>query len=251
MSDAEVARRALRLLDLTDLSDTCSERALDALCARAMSRHGPVAAVCIWPQFVTRARDLLQGSAVRIATVVNFPAGGEDVERAVEDVTEALGDGADEIDVVMPYAAALRGEPNVARGMIAAVRDVVDGGRVLKVILETGALGDPAAIEAASRLAIESGADFLKTSTGKTAVSATPEASEVMLNAIGAAGRPVGFKAAGGIRTLADAKLYLGLADRIMGPAWATPATFRLGASGLYDALVAAIEGETTVSGAA
>jgi deoxyribose-phosphate aldolase len=135
--------------------------------------------------------------------------------------------------------------------LIAAVRHVVDGARVLKVILETGALGDPSAIEAASRLAIESGADFLKTSTGKTAVSATPEASEVMLNAIGAAGRPVGFKAAGGIRTLADAKLYLGLADRIMGPAWATPATFRLGASGLYDALVAAIEGEATVSGAA
>ncbi len=251
MSDAEVARRALRLLDLTDLSDTCSERALDALCAKAMSPHGPVAAVCIWPQFVTRARGLLQGSAVRIATVVNFPAGGEDVERVVEDVTEALGDGADEIDLVMPYAAVLRGEPNVARGMIAAVRDVVDGARVLKVILETGALGDPAAIEAASRLAIESGADFLKTSTGKSAVSATPEASEVMLNAIGAAGRPVGFKAAGGIRTLADAKLYLGLADRIMGPAWARPATFRLGASGLYDALVAAIEGEATVSGAA
>jgi deoxyribose-phosphate aldolase len=114
MSDAEVARRALRLLDLTDLSDTCSERALDALCAKAMSRHGPVAAVCIWPQFVTRSRGLLQGSAVRVATVVNFPAGGEDVERAVEDVTEALGDGADEIDLVMPYAAVLRGEPNTS-----------------------------------------------------------------------------------------------------------------------------------------
>jgi deoxyribose-phosphate aldolase len=242
MSDADVARRALRLLDLTDLSDACSERALDALCAKATSPHGAVAAVCIWPQFVSRARGLLQGSSVRIATVVNFPAGGDDLERVIGDVDEALGDGADEIDLVMPYAAVLRGEPDVARDMIAAVGELVDGERLLKVILETGALGGAAAIEAASRLAIESGADFLKTSTGKTAVSATPKAAEAMLNAIRAAARPVGFKAAGGIRMLAEAKLYLELADRIMGPSWATPATFRIGASGLHDALVAAIE---------
>ena len=134
--------------------------------------------------------------------------------------------------------------------MVEAVRDLVDGDRLLKVILETGELQDPKLIEAASRIAIEAGADFIKTSTGKTPVSATPEAAEIMLDAIKASGRPVGLKPSGGIRTVADAELYLDLADRIMGPGWATPRTFRIGASSVYDALIAAIEGRTGAAAA-
>jgi deoxyribose-phosphate aldolase len=141
VSDADVARRALECLDLTDLSDAKSESAVDALCAKALTPHGPVAAVCLWPQFVGRAHRALQGSPVRLAIVVNFPGGGEDVERVVEDVGEALGDGAQEIDLVTPYRAFLRGDAGRARDMITAVRDVVDRGCSLKVILETGALG--------------------------------------------------------------------------------------------------------------
>ena len=137
----------------------------------------------------------------------------------------------------------LRGDAAVARDMITAVRDVVDRGRCLKVILETGALGDAGRIAAAGRLAIEAGADFLKTSTGKNPALATPEAVEAMLGVIRASGRPVGLKVSGGLRTLADAAAYLNLADRFMGPGWATSRTFRIGASGLYDALIAAIEG--------
>jgi deoxyribose-phosphate aldolase len=243
MTDADLAHRALRLLDLTDLSESSSDQAIDSLCRKARARPGPAAAVCVWPQFVSRARRGLQDSPVRIATVANFPAGGEDVERVIGGITGALDDGAHEIDLVMPYRALLRGEAGVARDMIAGVRDIVGHERRLKVILETGALGGAAAIEAASRLAIDSGADFLKTSTGKTAVSATPEAAEAVLQVIAAADRPVGFKASGGLKTLADARLYLDLADRIMGPGWATPATFRFGASGLYDVLAAAIPG--------
>lgn len=249
MADAALARRALRLLDLTDLSDACSDHALDALCRKAMTAHGPVAAVCIWPQFVSRARKTLQGSAVRIATVANFPAGDEDVERVIDAVAGALDRGADEIDLVLPYRALLRGEPAVARDMIAAVRDIVGGERRLKVILETGALGDAPAIESASQLAIEAGADFLKTSTGKTAFSATPEAAAIMLRVIAEAGGPVGFKASGGVRTLADAKLYLGLADRVMGEGWVSPETFRIGASGLFDGLLAALEIDLAAAG--
>ncbi len=242
-SRLDIARRALRLLDLTDLSDAPSDRGTDALCERALTRHGPVAAVCLWPQFVSRAKVALADSHVRIATVANFPGGTEDVERVIDGVQEALGDGADEIDLVIPYRAFLDGDAAAARTMIAGVRDMTDRGRVLKVILETGMLADPAAIEAASRLAVAEGADFLKTSTGKTPVSATPPAAEIMLGAIRGAGRPVGLKSSGGIRTLDDAAVYLDLADRVMGPAWATPRTFRFGASGLYDALVAEIEG--------
>lgn len=248
MPDAELARRALRSLDLTDLSDNCSDHAVDELCARALTPLGPVAAVCIWPQLVERARGALRGSPVRIATVINFPGGGEDLERIVDDTSEALNDGAEEIDLVLPYRALLRGEPGVARDVVAGVRDMVDHGRRLKVILETGMLPSPDAIAEASRLAIEAGADFLKTSTGKTPVSATPEAANAMLSAIREAGRPVGLKVSGGIRTLADARRYLDLADRAMGAGWATPQTFRIGASGLYDALVAAIEGRSAVA---
>jgi deoxyribose-phosphate aldolase len=104
-------------------------------------------------------------------------------------------------------------------------------------------LKDAELIELASRLSIDAGADFIKTSTGKTPVSATPEAAEIMLEAIKASGRNVGLKPSGGIRTVADAKTYFDLADRIMGPGWATPRTFRIGASSVYDTLIAAIEG--------
>jgi deoxyribose-phosphate aldolase len=251
MSDVEIAQRALRCLDLTDLTETCTNQAIDALCKKAMDPRGPVAAVCVWPQFVVRARDTLKGSSVRIATVVNFPAGGEDVGRVTDDVQEALSDGANEIDLVLPYGAVRRGDLGVAMEMIEAVREMTDQGRLLKVILETGELKDPALIETASRLAIDAGADFIKTSTGKTQVSATPEAAEIMLNVIKASGRPVGLKPSGGIRTVADAKLYLDTADRIMGPGWARPNTFRIGASSVYDALIAAIEGRAaaTVAG--
>ncbi len=250
MSDVQTAQRALRSLDLTDLTETCTDQAIDALCRKALDPRGPVAAVCVWPQFVKRAQESLKGSSVRIATVVNFPAGGEDVGRVTDDVQEALSDGANEIDLVLPYGAVRRGDLAAATEMVEAVRELVDGDRLLKVILETGELKDAALIETASRIAIESGADFIKTSTGKTPVSATPEAAEIMLNAIKASDKPVGLKPSGGIRTVADAKVYLDLADRILGQGWATPRTFRIGASSVYDALIAAIEGRAGTAAA-
>jgi deoxyribose-phosphate aldolase len=239
-----VARRALQCLDLTELGDSCSEQAIDKLIAKALDSRGPVAAVCVWPQFVSRASAGLRGSAVQVATVANFPGGTSEIDRVVDDVCEALGDGAQEIDLVLPYRAFREGDAETGAEMIGAVRDVVDQRRILKVILETGELSTPSLIAAASRLAIEAGADFLKTSTGKTAISATPEAVEIMLQQIQQAGRPVGIKPSGGIRTVADAALYLELADRMLGAGWATPRTFRIGASGLYDNLVAAMESE-------
>ena len=250
MPDAQTAERALRCLDLTDLTETCTDQSIDALCRKAVDPRGPVAAVCVWPQFVVRARGALKGSPVRIVTVVNFPAGGEDVSRVTDDVQEALSDGAHEIDLVLPYGAVRRGDLDAATEMVEAVREMAGQDHLLKVILETGELKDPTLIETASRIAIEAGADFIKTSTGKTPVSATPEAAEIMLNAIKASGRTLGLKPSGGIRTLADAGLYLGLADRIMGPGWANPRTFRIGASSVYDALIAAIEGRAGAAAA-
>ena len=242
MTSRATALRALACLDLTDLADSTSQEEATRLIARGQTAYGPVAAICIWPAFVSGAAQRLRGSKIRLATVINFPAGGEDIERAVEDARQALRDGANEIDLVMPWRALLAGDPALPRAMIEAVAQCLPSGHRLKVIIESGELKDPAFIDAASRIAIEAGAHFIKTSTGKTPISATPAAARVMLNAIKDMGKPVGFKASGGVRTLADAQVYLDLADEIMGPDWATPETFRFGASGLLDALLAALQ---------
>ncbi len=239
----EDARLALRCLDLTDLGDACTPRDATRLVSRARGPHADVAAVCVWPQFVSQCADALRGAGVRVATVINFPLGGEDVERAVEDAVEALRDGASEIDAVIPYRALLRGDERPTREMLGALADHMPGDCKLKAILETGELRQPSVVRRAAEIAIEAGAHFLKTSTGKTPVSATPEAARILLETIKASGKPVGFKASGGIRTLADAQIYLALAEEIMGAGWAQPATLRFGASGLLDSLLSTLEG--------
>ena len=236
------ARRALALLDLTDLSDNADEVGLAALCARAVGAPGPVAAICIWPRFVAQARTMLGRAPVRIATVVNFPQGESTGADVLAETQGAVAAGADEIDLVLPWRAFLASDVAGAEAMVRAVKDTCDG-RTLKVILETGEYPDLDRVRAASELAIAAGADFIKTSTGKTAHSASLPAARTMLEVIAASGRAVGLKPSGGIRTLADAAGYLELADAIMGPHWATPETFRFGASGLHQVLVDAIAG--------
>jgi deoxyribose-phosphate aldolase len=238
------ARRAIAVLDLTELGDEATVEDVTSLCARAHGAHGSTAAVCVWPRHVAHAVEQLWGTNVRIATVVNFPSGDEAVDDVVAHTRQALADGADEIDLVLPYRPFLAGDVTHASEMIDAVRAVVPrDSHVLKLILETGELVAPAAIRSAAQLAVGHGADFIKTSTGKSKVSATHEATEIMLEVIRDAGRPVGLKPSGGIRSLADATSYLHQADEMMGVGWAAPATFRFGASGLLTALIATIEG--------
>ncbi|HEY5664918.1 MAG TPA: deoxyribose-phosphate aldolase [Ilumatobacter sp.] len=239
--DTQRARMAISLVDLTNLADDCDDGAVDELCVKAIAAG--TAAVCVWPDFVARCAAALAGTPVAVATVVNFPSGGER-PHAVGVVTErALADGADEIDVVLPYHAFASGDRARCTAVLTTVRVATTGRALMKVILETGELVDADLIRSAARLAIDLGADFVKTSTGKTPVSATPEAAEIMLREIAAAGRPVGLKPSGGIRTAADAERYLALAESVMGPGWPAPATFRFGASGLLDALVEAAGG--------
>jgi deoxyribose-phosphate aldolase len=237
-----VALRALVCLDLTNLQDDCDPADIDALCARAQTRHGSTAAVCIWPRFVTRAAKALAHTGIKVATVVNFPTGAEPLDDVLRMTERAVADGADEIDLVVPYRALAEGDNQAIEATVAAARKVCSG-KTLKAILETGALGSPDLIRLASEQALQGGADFLKTSTGKLAVSATPEAAEIMLRAIATSGSGAGFKAAGGIRTIGEAELYLGLCDRIMGQGWAGPKHFRIGASSLLDALLAELKG--------
>lgn len=237
------ARRALACLDLTNLDDACDAAAIEALARRAVGDFGHVAALCVWPRFVAQARGLVGKTGVRVATVVNFPGGDDDIGAVVDLTERAVAEGADEIDMVIPYHHLLEGreEPVITR--IERVRRAAGARVPVKAILETGVLESDALIRRASELAIEGGASFIKTSTGKVPVNATLRAARVMLEAIRDSGAPVGLKPSGGIRTTAEAAHYLDLADRIMGPDWAGPRTFRLGASGLLDALAATLKG--------
>jgi deoxyribose-phosphate aldolase len=233
------AQRVLSLIDLTNLNDDCTEEDVVELCSRAQGEFGNTAAVCVWPRFVNLCASILRGTSIKVATVVNFPHGGTDVANVVATTIAVLDAGADEIDLVLPYQSMITGDEAQVLSMLQAVREVVHAPAHLKVILETGELSDQGTIRRASELAIKAGADFIKTSTGKTKVSATLEAVRTMLHVIRDSGRPVGLKPSGGIRTVVDAQQYLDLADAIMGPTWATPATFRFGASGLLDAVEA------------
>jgi len=245
----ETAAVALTLLDLTNLKEDCDEAAIVVLCARARSAYGTSAAICIWPRFVAQARTILgDRSGVRIATVVNFPSGDLPVDIVVEETRQAIADGADEIDLVIPYRALLAGNEAAVTEMVATVRAACPDA-CLKTILETGELRDRALIRRACELSIEAGADFIKTSTGKVAVNATLESADIMLQAIRDSRRKVGFKAAGGIASVGDARLYLDLAEAIMGENWAIPSTFRFGASGLLDDILTVLGGGESAAG--
>jgi deoxyribose-phosphate aldolase len=244
LSVRETAAVALSLLDLTSLKDDCTPDEITALCARAQTPYGNTAAILIWPRFVAQARGIFgTDHPVKIATVVNFPAGDMEICDVAAETREAIADGADEIDLVIPYRALMVGDEKSVTDMVKAVRVACVPPTLLKVILETGELRDVALIRRASELAIEAGADFIKTSTEKVGVNATLEAADIMLRTIRQSGRKVGFKPAGGIGSVPDASLYLRLAETIMTPDWAMPSTFRFGACGLLDDILVVLGG--------
>lgn len=240
-----IARRAIVCLDLTNLDDGCTEADIETLCARAQTKHGSTAAVCVWPRFVAPAARLLKGTGIKVATVVNFPDGDEEIDAVIDLAKAALSDGAAEIDMVVPYTEVSAGNPAAVEESVAALRDACPDA-LLKAILETGRLKSPYLIRDAAERALAGGADFLKTSTGKVSVNATPEAAAEMLKAIRMSGGNAGLKVAGGIRSTEDAKVYFDLCDEMMGGSWAGPRNFRIGASGLLDALLATLGGAET-----
>jgi deoxyribose-phosphate aldolase len=244
--------RALELLvsliDLTTLESTDTPVRVRELCRKALdplpgSTLPPVAAVCVWPTLVRGARECLRESAVRVASVAGaFPSGRGFVELKLEEVRRAIGEGADEIDYVIDRAAFLAGE--FARLYEELVRVVEACGTVrLKVILETGELASHERIYGASRLALDAGADFIKTSTGKSSPAATLPATLSMVEALrdhrSLNGRSAGLKVAGGLRSFEQARPYLELASHELGTESVTPERFRIGASSLLDDLTA------------
>lgn len=242
LGHTDAAGRVLSMIDHTALGDNDTEADIARLCAEAATPEGAVAAVCTWPRLIAIAHELLGGSDIGIASVSNFPTGTGEVSATVAEAQAAVAAGATEIDVVVPWEAHRDGDSRVVETLVAAVRKALDDHIVLKAILETGELSEPSLIESAGRAAAAAGADFLKTSSGKTPHSATHEAAEILLGVAAEHrehGHTVGVKISGGVRDLAAANAYLEIADRIMGPTWATPFTFRFGASSLLPDVLA------------
>jgi deoxyribose-phosphate aldolase len=240
------ARLALACLDLTSLNESDTEADIAALCQRAQGPFGPVAAVCVWPRLAAFARSQLPAS-IGVAAVANFPHGNADIDAAVRDTLQIVQAGAQEVDVVLPYRRLMAGDERAVSALLVAVRRACPG-LGLKVILETGELKTPALMERACQLSLDGGADFLKTSTGKSPVSATLAAARMLLGAIAAsptARSRVGFKASGGIRTVAEAAAYLALTQELLGASALTPQRFRIGASSLLGDIEAVLSGRS------
>ena len=252
--NAEVYKFCLSAIDLTTLSCCDSEESVEAMARRAAEfdmdypHLQNVASICVYPPFVETVGLNIDGTPLRITSVAGgFPSSQTFLEVKMLEVAMAIENGADEVDVVVNVGKILTGAYDEAANEIEVLRGESDGA-TLKVILETGALKSPEMIYNASLLAMAAGADFIKTSTGKIDVSATPEAAVVMCKAIKEyhekTGRKVGFKAAGGVRTAEDAALYYTIVKEILGEEWLTTDLFRIGASSAANNILSAIEGK-------
>jgi deoxyribose-phosphate aldolase len=240
---ALLARRLISLTDLTSLNEKDDDAVVRTLSLLACSAPVKPAAVCIWARGIAAALHVLRGTGIPVCAVANFPNGTASVDGAVAETAAAVAAGAAEVDVVFPYRALMAGDTQVGLRLVRGCREACGQRALLKVILETGQLASAENIRSAAEIAIEGGAHFLKTSTGKTQPAATPEAAAVLCDVIAAAGRhgrSIGFKASGGIRTIDDAAVYLTLYDGRFGTESAAPGNFRIGASALFKELLTA-----------
>ncbi len=247
---------SIRCCDFTALEGKDSEGRVRSLCAKAITpRPGwddvpSCAAVCVYPNRVATAKAALAGSSVKVASVAtSFPSGLVDLDVKLADTAQAIAAGADEIDMVIDRGAFLAGREDLVADQIVAVKKLC-GPIHLKVILETGELGSYEAMRRASDLALEAGADFIKSSTGKVPTGATFPTALVMCEALRdfyhRTGERRGLKLAGGIRTTKQALTYLVIVNETLGPEWLQPELFRIGASLLLDDLLMQLEKERT-----
>ena len=250
--NVDVYKFCYSTIDLTTLACTDSVESVTRFARRAAEfyldyPHIPnVASICVYPPFVETVGLAVDGTPMRITSVSGgFPASQTFLEVKVLETAMAIENGADEIDIVINVGELLEGRLDEMASEIEVLREEASD-VVLKVIIESGALKTPELIRKASLLSMMAGTDFVKTSTGKIDVAATPEAAVVMCEAIRdyyeKTGRKVGFKAAGGVRTAEDAALYYTIVEQTLGKEWLTPELFRIGASSVANNLISAIE---------
>lgn len=252
--NCEVYKFCYSSIDLTTLSCNDSIESVTEFARKAAEFYQAypdvpnVASICVYPPFVETVGLAVDGTPMRITSVAGgFPSSQTFMEVKMLEVAMAVENGADEVDIVINVGKMLTGAYDEAANEVEVLRSESEGA-VLKVILETGALKSPDLIRKASLLSMEAGTDFIKTSTGKIDVAATPEAAVVMCHAIKdyyeKTGRKVGFKAAGGVRTAEDAALYYTIVERILGKEWITTDLFRIGASSAANNILSSIKGE-------
>lgn len=250
----ETYRFLLNSIDLTTLSSEDSVRSVGAFTRKVNDfdndypQYGNVAAICVYSNFAEVVDAELDVESVGVACVAGgFPSSQTFTAVKIADVAMAVQGGADEVDVVMNLGMLRDGNYEDLTDELIEIKHTARHA-LMKVILETGALRTPLAIRDASMLALYSDADFIKTSTGKIYPGASPEAAWVMCKCIKeyykATGRKVGFKAAGGIRTSADALAYYAIVREVLGEEWLDHRYFRIGASSLANALLSTLEGE-------
>ena len=263
LATPEVLKRCFSLMDLTTLKPDDTVESVCRLVDKAnrLAEEYPgyplPASICVYPNFASVVRDRRCSPELHVTTVAScFPSAQSFLEVKVKECELAVRGGADEVDIVLALNAFLAEDYDAASREIVAMKQAIDAeaarqGRkvVLKVILETGLLVSPERIARASLLAMEAGADFIKTSTGKVEVNATPTAAYVMCRCIKAfyekTGVRVGFKAAGGISNAQDALTYYYIGASVLGPEWMDKDHFRFGVSRLGNSLMSAIEQKT------
>ncbi|MCK9627916.1 MAG: deoxyribose-phosphate aldolase [Bacteroidales bacterium] len=252
---SEIYKTCFSLIDLTTLNPTDTPSKIAGMIEKVNGfrkiypSYPSVAAVCVYPNFAGQVRSQLNADGVRIAVVAGvFPSSQSFPEIKVAECRMAVDNGADEVDIVLALNKFLDKDKDGAFNEINSIKEAI-GEKHLKVILETGALKDYDMIAEASSLAIEAGADFIKTSTGKMEPAATPEAAYIMCSKIKEhyekTGKRIGFKPAGGISTPGEATLYYAIVEDILGNDWLNPELFRIGASRLANNLLTEIEGKT------
>jgi deoxyribose-phosphate aldolase len=249
-------KMTLSMIDLTTLEGKDTEGKVKQMCYKAVHLHDvipglpTVAAVCVYPTMVKTAKDVLNGTGVKVASVSTaFPSGQSTHAVKIADTRFAVENGADEIDMVISRGEFLKGNYSFVFDEIASIKDAC-GGKRLKVIFETGELSTLDNVRKASDIAMYAGADFIKTSTGKISPAATMPVTLVMLEAIRdyyyKTGRMVGMKPAGGISTAKAALHYLVMVRETLGGAWLSNEWFRFGASSLANDVLMQVAKETT-----
>ena len=250
----EVKKLLFNCIDLTTLNSTDSDESVMKFTEKVNKFDDEfpdlknVAAICVYPNFAEVVKNTLDVDGINIACVsAGFPSSQTFIEVKIAETAMALMEGADEIDIVISIGKFLSGDYETMCEEIQELKDTCKE-RHLKVILETGALKTAANIKKASILSMYSGADFIKTSTGKQQPAATPEAAYVMCEAIKEyyekTGNKIGFKPAGGINTVNDALIYYTIVKEILGEEWLSNKLFRLGTSRLANLLLSDIKGE-------
>lgn len=254
-NNLEVKKFLFGSIELTTLKNTDNDESVMAFTEKVnrFDNDYPelphVATICVYPCFAAAVKNTLDVEGVNIACVSgSFPSSQALIEVKVAETALAVKDGADEIDIVMPVGKFLCGDYEGVCDDISELKEACGEDVAMKVILETGCLRNTADIKKASILSMYAGADYIKTSTGKEKVSATPEAAYVMCKAMkeyyDQTGRQVGFKPAGGINTVDDALAYYTIVKEVLGEKWLTNKWFRLGTSRLANLLLSEIEGK-------